>query len=67
MLDFGLANFLDRISFKEPKSEAKLKKFEARQRKMSEYTQPLNKVDLEETKREDEQYIVQFLRQKAVD
>ena len=34
---------------------------------MSEYTQPLNKADLEETNREDEKYIVQFLKQKAVD
>jgi hypothetical protein len=30
LLDFALGNFLDRISFKEPKSEAKLDKFKER-------------------------------------
>ena len=61
LLDFSLSNFLDRIAFKEPKSEAKLAKFVERQRKMSEYSQPLNQVawsEGEKNKRADEEYIV---------
>ena len=77
LLDFSLSNFLDRISYKEPKSQAKLDKFTDRQRKMSEYTKPVNAYDwdsdAEDTaadakpNREDEQYIYEFMRQKAKD
>lgn len=77
LLDFSLSNFLDRISYKEPKSQAKLDKFTDRQRKMSEYSKPVNAYDwdseAEETaadakpNREDEQYIYEFMRQKAKD
>jgi hypothetical protein len=41
ILDFSIANFLDRIAYKEPKSADKLAKFQDRQR-MSSYTKPLN-------------------------
>ena len=66
LLDFSLANFLDRIAFKEPKSEAKLAKFE-KNRKLSEYTKPINQIDLEADAaeiREDEAYIAKFLQEK---
>jgi hypothetical protein len=67
LLDFSLANFLDRIAYKEPKSEAKLAKFE-KNRKSSEYAKPINQVDLNEegaSVRDDEAYIAKFLKEKA--
>ena len=66
LLDFSLANFLDRIAYKEPKSEAKLAKFE-KNRKLSEYAKPINQIDLEADDaelRDDEAYIVKFLQEK---
>jgi hypothetical protein len=42
LLDFGVANFLDRISYKNPKSVEKLAKFNKR---MSAVEKPLNLYD----------------------
>jgi ribosome biogenesis protein MAK21 len=44
LLDFGLSNFLDRISFKQPKTEDKIKR--DRQR-MAAFEKPINQVDFE--------------------
>ena len=44
LLDFGLANFLDRISYKNPKSADKLAKLRNSQR-MSATEKPINTYD----------------------
>jgi len=44
LLDFGLSNFLDRISFKQPKTDDKIKR--DRQR-MAAFEKPINQVDFE--------------------
>ena len=53
ILDFSIANFLDRISYKEPKSSDKLVKFQERQR-MSSYSKPLNQYDFKKGEKPDE-------------
>jgi hypothetical protein len=62
-LDFGLANFLDRISYKNPKSADKLAKFKSNQR-MSATEKPINTYDFANEKptqqREEEQYLYKY-------
>ena len=43
ILDFTISNFLDRVSYKDPKSLDKLKKF--KERKMADYERPVNEID----------------------
>jgi hypothetical protein len=45
LLDFGLANFLDRISFKAPKSAEKITQHRQR---MAQFEMPVNELDLED-------------------
>jgi ribosome biogenesis protein MAK21 len=68
LLDFSLANFYDRIAYKEPKSSDKLAKFQERQR-MSVYTKPLNQIDFKageqpEDQREEEQFMYKYLEEQ---
>lgn len=42
LLDFGLGNFLDRITCKNPKSEDKIQKHRQR---MAQFEVPLNQID----------------------
>ena len=42
MLDFGIANFLDRIAYKNPKSQEKISKFKKR---MADSEKPINQYD----------------------
>jgi len=44
LLDFGLANFLDRISYKNPKSAEKLAKLKGKSR-MADSEKPINTYD----------------------
>ena len=45
LLDFGVANFLDRISYKTPKSLEKIAKF---RKGMAAYEKPLNEINFQE-------------------
>ena len=49
LLDFGLANFLDRISFKQPKSAEKLAKH---RQSMAKFEKPVNEIDFTNEKPE---------------
>ena len=73
LLDFGLANFLDRISYKNPKSVEKLAKFNSG-RRMAATEQPINLYDFSGTgaendmpkdKREEEQYLYKYFNQRG--
>lgn len=44
-MDFGIANFLDRISYKQPKSLEKLASKFASSRRMAASEQPINTID----------------------
>lgn len=44
LLDFGIANFLDRISYKNPKSQDKITKF---QKRMSAIEKPINEYNFQ--------------------
>jgi len=75
ILDFTIANFLDRISYKDPKSKEKLEKFKERQR-MSDYEKPVNEYDFKngerpDTLREEEKFMYKYLelrdKKKAVE
>ena len=62
LLDFGIANFLDRISYKNPKSQEKLATFKKR---MSAFEKPINQYDFKkgevpEEEREDERFLYRF-------
>lgn len=68
LLDFGVANFLDRISYKAPKSAEKIAKFRKR---MAAYEKPLNEINFQEGEqpevaRADEEYMYKFLTKRAV-
>ena len=45
MLDFGIGNFLDRISYKNPKTSEQTLKFRKR---MAQYEQPVNEMEFKE-------------------
>lgn len=69
LLDFSLANFLDRISYKEPKSAEKLAKLrQSKQIRSADYEKPANQVQFKEgeepeTNRPDEQYMYKYLKE----
>lgn len=68
LLDFSIANFLDRIAYKEPKSQEKLAKFQERQR-MSNFSKPLNQIDFNKGEmpaevREEERFMYKYLETK---
>lgn len=42
LLDFGISNFLDRISYKTPKSADKIAKF---RQSMAKFEKPVNEID----------------------
>ena len=68
ILDFTIANFLDRISYKDPKSKEKLAKIKERQR-MSDYEKPVNEYDFKngerpETLREEEMFMYKYLQMR---
>ena len=67
LLDFGLANFLDRVTYKTPKTAEKAEKFRKR---MAQYEKPVNMYnfregDEPETKREEEQFLYKYMQMKA--
>jgi ribosome biogenesis protein MAK21 len=78
LLDFGLANFLDRIAYKNPKSLDKVAKF-ASSRRMAASEQPINTYTFDGTgaendrpanSREEEEYLYKYFKMrgpKAVD
>lgn len=54
LLDFSTSNFLDRISYKDPKSKDKIQKFQhLRTQKMSDYEKPINEYDFKNGERPD--------------
>lgn len=67
LLDFGLANFLDRISYKNPKSAEKLAKLKGKSR-MADSEQPINTHDFTRNnmslKREEEKYMYKYFTEK---
>lgn len=67
MLDFGLANFLDRIAYKNPKSAEKLAKLRNSQR-MAASEQPINTFDFKSNlpmqEREEEQYLYKYFKER---
>lgn len=68
LLDFGLSNFLDRIAYKNPKSEEKIAGYRSR---MAAYEKPVNQYafqegDEPETKREEEQFMYKYMQMKEV-
>ena len=70
LLDFGLANFLDRISYKNPKSADKLAKLRNNQR-MSVSEKPINEYDFKNdagekplVSRHEEEYLYKYFKEK---
>jgi predicted RND superfamily exporter protein len=71
LLDFSISNFLDRISYKEPKSQEKLQKFREKLNKslkMASYEKPANAIDfsagaLPEIQRVEEEFMYKYLRE----
>lgn len=65
LLDFGLANFLDRISFKAPKSAEKIAKY---RQSMAKFEKPINEVDFKrekpEIQRKEEEYLYKYMQMK---
>ncbi len=65
LLDFGLANFLDRISFKQPKSAEKLAKH---RQSMAKFEKPVNEIDFTNEKpeilRKEEEYLYKYMQMK---
>ena len=66
LLDFGLSNFLDRIAFKNPKSDEKIAKFRSR---MAAFEKPVNEYDFQngdepEHKREEEAYLYKYMQMR---
>lgn len=71
LLDFGLANFLDRISYKNPKSLDKVAaKFQS-SRRMAATEQPVNLIDFSKPQaegtgdREEEQYLYKYFKARG--
>jgi len=73
LLDFGLANFLDRIAYKNPKSVEKLAKFSSG-RRMAATEQPINlydfsgtggENDMPQNLREEEQYLYKYFKMRG--
>ena len=67
LLDFGLANFLDRVSYKSPKTAEKAEKYRKR---MAQYEKPINEYNFREgeapeTKREEEQFLYKYMQMRA--
>lgn len=67
--DFTLANFLDRIAYKEPKSAEKLQKLRQKQSRSSEYERPVNEINFKEgeqpeTPRAEEEFMYHYLKQQ---
>ncbi len=68
LLDFGLANFLDRIAYKNPKSLDKVAAKFASSRRMAATETPINMVDFEkgeELHREEEEYMVKYFKARG--
>ena len=65
LLDFGQANFLDRISFKAPKSADKIAKY---RQSMAKFERPINEIDFETEKpeilRKEEEYLYKYVQMK---
>jgi hypothetical protein len=63
LLDFGLSNFLDRISFKAPKSAEKIAKH---RQSMAKFEKPINEVDFktEKLERKEEEYMYKYIQMK---
>ena len=65
ILDFTIANFLDRLAYKDPKSLKKLEKFKSTQR-MANTEKPINEIDFKkgerpEEEREEEKFMYKYL------
>jgi hypothetical protein len=66
LLDFGIANFLDRISYKNPKSLDKVSKFSKRMAAVEkpinayEFSGKGNENDMPSNKREEEEYLYKY-------
>ena len=66
LLDFGLTNFLDRISYKMPKNEDKIKQHRQR---MAQFEKPLNQIDFArgekpQQQRLEEEYMTKYFEMK---
>lgn len=73
LLDFGMANFLDRIAYKNPKSVEKIAKFSSG-RRMAATEQPINlydfsgnggENDMPQNLREEEQYLYKYFKMRG--
>ena len=71
--DFSISNFLDRIAYKDPKSQEKLEKFTQRYNgksaRMADYEKPINEYDFKngerpEIERKEEEFMYRYLEQK---
>lgn len=67
LLDFGLANFLDRVSYKNPKSTEQSEVFRKR---MAAYEKPINLIDFHggeapEVEREEENFMYAYMKMQA--
>ena len=63
LLDFGLANFLDRVTYKSPKTAEKAEKYRKR---MAQFEKPINEYNFQEgeapeTQREEEQFLYKYM------
>lgn len=69
LLDFSIANFLDRIAYKNPKSTEKIQKFKKR---MAEFEKPINQYDFKKGEqpdelREEEKFLYQYFKNREED
>lgn len=66
LLDFGLGNFLDRISYKNPKS---LEKIQKHRQRMAQFEKPINQINFSGGEkpsevRQEEQYLYKYMNMK---
>lgn len=63
LLDFGITNFLDRIAFKNPKSQDKVERFRQR---MAQFEKPINMIEVGENveHRQEEEYMHKYMEMK---
>jgi ribosome biogenesis protein MAK21 len=67
LLDFSIANFLDRISYKNPKASDKIDQFRKR---MASYEKPVNQIDFHggerpEVDRQEEEFMYKYMKMKG--
>jgi len=67
LLDFSIANFLDRVSYKNPKASDKIDQFRKR---MASYEKPINQIDFgageePEVERQEEEFMYKFMKMRG--